>query len=431
VNDLQIPQSTYGRIKEELDWVVIPSLEKFTRLMQIDHYSRLEFRRLSSYLTELLRAGELSKIEELANHYFAILESDVVPQPEELGRVPELAKVISGLPSHFWSITAKRLSGVAVRWEDNGFLHNQVLNAILAICRTLATYEDFEQIENIGNVLERQVAELPEHQACCGKTLQSMVYPQALDRIIELYIVRRDDRNFGRIASVLLRRAAVVGISKSFIHLEDETVAAVRMSLLRLIERIGVSALTLARERINDTRWFVVRNSCKLLGDLKDPELTSHIMPALKHVDERVQKAAVTAVLDSRHPDRAAILSEALPFLHPLVMEDVFHELMFLRDPNCLPALEHLVFHESRGIQTLTTCVQTIATIPGAATNELLLRVTMETRLHASLRRTALQLLVRDKSAMDSKEFRNFTLTHAEDPIAREAHLALAASENK
>src|SRR6185369_10403105 len=185
-----------------------------------------------------------------------------------------------------------------------------------------------------------------------------MVYPQALDRIIELYVVRRDDRNLGRIASVLLRRSGTIGISKSFVHLEEETIAAIRMSLLRLIERIGISALTLARERINDTRWFVVRNSCKLLGDLKDPELTSHIMPALKHVDERVQKAAVTAVLDSRHPDRAAILSEALPFLHPLVMEDVFHELMFLRDPNCLPALEHLVFHESRGIQTLTTCVQ-------------------------------------------------------------------------
>lgn len=431
VKEFQIPQSSYARIKEELEWVVIPSKEKFARLLKIEHYNRFEFRRLTGYLSDLVKAGEREQITELANHYFAILDKDDVPEPEELGRVPELTKVIAGLRSDFWSGTAVRLCDVATRWGDKAFLHNQVLNAILAICRTLAIYEDFELIENIGNTLEHIANEKPEHQQCCGKALQSLLNVHALDRVVELYIQRRDDRNFGRTASVLLRRTGAPGISKAFHQLEDESVAAVRLALLRLIGRIGAPALALARERLNDPRWYVVRNSCKLLGDLKDPELLDHVMVALKHTDERVQKTAVTAVLDSRNPGRAVVLSEALPFLHPHVMEDVFGELMFMRDPKCLPALEHLIFQESRGVKTLTTSIQTVGVIPGEESQRILIRAVSETRFDLTVRRTALQLLLRSEEVFAAKDFRKFILTQAEDPIALEAHKAFAASGGK
>jgi HEAT repeats len=431
VKEFQIPQSSYARIKEELDWVVIPSKEKFARLMKIDHYNRFEFRRLTGFLTDMVKAGERTQLTELASHYFEILDRDEVPEPEELGRVPELTKVIAGLRSEFWSGTAVRLCDVAVRWGDKAFLHNQVLNAILAICRNLAIYEDFELIENIGNTLERSAYERPEHQQCCGKALTSLLTVHALDRVVELYIQRRDDHNFGRTASVLLRRTGAPGITKAFTQLEDESVAAIRLSLLRLIGRIGAPALVLARERLNDPRWYVVRNSCKLLGDLKDPELLDHVMVALKHTDERVQKAAVTAVLDSRHARRAEILSEALPFLHPHVMEDVFGELMFMRDPKCLPMLANLLFKESRGVKTLVTCVQTIGSIPGEATQALLMQVVAERSFDPSVRRMALQFVLRNEEIFASKDFRKFILTQAEDPIALEAHKAFAAAGRK
>ena len=431
VKEFQIPQSSYARIKDELEWVVVPSKEKFNKLLEIEHYNRFEFRRLTGYLADLVKAGERTQITELANHYFAILDKEERPEPEELGRVPELTKVIAGLRSDFWSGASVRLCDVAVRWDDNQFLHNQVLNAILAICRTLAIYEDFELIENIGNTLERMIVEKPEHQQCCEKAMHALLNVHALDRVVELYVQRRNDRNFARTAATLLRRTGNVGITKAFLQLEDESVAAIRLSLLRLIGRIGAPALALARERLNDSRWYVVRNACKLLGDLKDPELLDHIMVALRHTDERVQKAAVTAALDSRNPRRGEVLSEALPFLHPHVMEDVFGELMFLRDPNCLPALEHLIFKESRGVKTLMTCVQTIAAIPGDGTQTLLMKVTAETRFDPMVRRTALQLLLRDETVLTMKDFRKFILTQAEDPIALEAHRAFAAAGRK
>ncbi len=431
VKDFQIPQSSYSRIKEELEWVVVPSSEKFKKLMAIEHYNRFEFRRLTGFLADLVKAGERAQINELATHYFVILDKDEVPQPEELGRVPELTKVIAGLRSEFWAGASVRLCDVAVRWGDNAFLHNQVLNAILAICRTLAIYEDFELIENIGNTLERLAADNPKHNECCNKALEGLLNIHALDRVVELYVSKRDDRNFARTAATLLRRTGKPGIAKAFTHLEDESVASVRLALLRLIGRIGPSALALARERLNDSRWYVVRNSCKLLGDLKDPELLTHIKVALKHTDERVQKAAVTAVLDSRHPDRVEVLSEALPYLHPHVMEDVFGELLFLRDPKSLPALEHLIFRESRGVKTLLTCVQTIASIQGEESQLLLMKVTSETRFDPTIRRTALQALLKNESTFAMKDFRKFILTQSEDPIALEAHRAFAAAGRK
>lgn len=434
VKEFQIPQTTYARIQEELAWIVVPGKEKFERLMAIEHYNRFEFRRLISFLSDLAKAGEREQIEALANHYFAILDQANAPEAEELSRIPELVRTIAGLQSTFWTTSAKRLSDALARWGDQQFVHIQVINAIAAVSANLAIYEEFDLVESLGTTLEQNAAQNPaQHANCCGAAVGRLLSTHALDRIIEIYVQKQkgEDRNWGRIAGSLLRRSGTPGITKVFLQLEDEPVASTRLALLRLIGRIGAPAVELARERLNDARWYVVRNSCKLLGDLKDPNLLDYIGVALRHTDERVQKTAVTAVLDSRHPNRAKVLADALPFLHPHVAEDVFGELMFVRDPACVPALEQMIFRESRPAQTILTCVQTTAVIPGEQADTLLARVVAEPAFDTTLRRTALQALVRRGSAYTSKELRKFISTSPNDPLAVEANRAFASAGSK
>jgi hypothetical protein len=305
---------------------------------------------------------------------------------------------------------------------DKPFLHQQINNALGAICKTVAKFEEFELIDSIGNSLEAVISKHPDtHRKCCSVAVTNLLSVHAVDRVIEIFLYKRDDRAWSKTASSVLRRSGTPGLAKVFRALEDEPNTANRLALIRLIGRIGTPALLLARESMRDDRWYVVRNACKLLSDLKDPDILNQLAPALRHPDERVQKAASTAIMETRNPMRAYIFAEALPFLHPQVMEEVLNELLFLRDPVCLPSLERLIFQDAKGTRLLLTCVQTLASIPGPKAEKLLIRVLSDSAMEMPARRMALSALTRSHSTDIDHAIRNFAKSSTTDPMAAEA----------
>lgn len=428
VKDLNIPQSTYGRIQEELEWVVLPSKEKTDRLMKLQHMSMPEFRRLLQHLTDQMKAGETALVTQLADHYMSVLDVPTEPQPEELGRVPELIQVLAGLRSEFWTTTTEKLCNALARFGENSFLHQQVINGLMAISRTVAKFEQFELVEAIGAALEQLNATAPDvHAKCCIAALPNLLSQHAVDRVIEIYVYKRDDRGMLRTTAALLRRGGSPCIAKVFRTLEDEQNTANRLALLRLIARIGSPAMQLARESMKDDRWYVVRNACKLLSDLKDPDMLNQLAPALRHPDERVQKAAATAIMETRNPARALVLADALSFLHPQVLEEALGELLFLRDPICLPSLERLIFEESKGTRLLLTCVQTLAAIPGPNAEQLLLKVLITPTIEMPARRLALAALARSQAAGLELAVQEFAKASGTDPMVAETQKVLAS----
>ena len=88
------------------------------------------------------------------------------------------------------------------------------------------------------------------------------------------------------------------------------------MALIRLICQAEARvASEVARQRLKDQRWYVVRNACFVLSDLKDPELISELRDVLKHPDERVQLAAFNALKKAKAQERSEVLADALPAL--------------------------------------------------------------------------------------------------------------------
>lgn len=426
VKEFNIPQTTYARIQEELEWVVVPPKEKTERLLELKHMANPEFRRLVQHITDMMKAGDNDTVAKLADHYMSFLDLDTEPLPEELGRVPELMAVLAGLRSDFWNKSSDRLIVALHKYIDKQFLHQQTINGLVAICKTVAKFEDFELIDNIGNSLEAIIAVDPEkHRQCCTGALSILLTVHAVDRVLEIFLYKRDDRAWSKTAASVLRRSGTPGIAKVFRALEDEPNTANRLALIRLIGRIGAPALALARESMKDDRWYVVRNACKLLSDLKDPDILNQLAPALRHADERVQKAASTAIMETRFPARSAIFADALPFLHPQVMEEVLGELLFLRDPVCLPALERLIFQDARGTRLLLTCVQTLASIPGPKAEKLLIRVLSDSAMEMPARRMALSALTRSQSTEIDLALRNFAKSSTTDPMATEVAKAL------
>jgi HEAT repeat protein len=191
-----------------------------------------------------------------------------------------------------------------------------------------------------------------------------------------------------------------------------------------LIGRVGPLALETVRKCLEDERWYVVRNACKLVVQLKDPELLARLSPVLRHQEERVQKAALDAIRESRDPRRASVIADALPFLKPQPREDALDELLFLRDPASIPALEQLLFADPKGTSQIA-CAQALTAIPGEEAERALLHVLSSPNLTTPARRMALNALTRAKSPEIEKALRQYAESAPNDPMSREMMKAL------
>ena len=425
IREFSVPSSTTERIRSELEWAVVPSKEKTRRLLLFKTFETNQFRRLLVHIQDLLKAGEGPTVTQLANHYVSLISDNGSYRAEDLGRLPELIQTVSGLRSDFWQNTSARLSGALPELSTHPLLHQQVLNALLAIAHVVSKFEEFDIVESIGTSIHAVAAARPaQHEKCCHAALTRLVSTQGLERILEMYVQKRDEGNLLRTASALLRFSGPGGIGKAVALLQEEKNAANRLALIRLISRIGPSALETVRKCLKDERWYVVRNACKLLVQLKDPEMVNGLAPVLRHHEERVQKAALDAIRESRDPRRAVVMADALPFLKPQLRDEVLNELLFLRDPASVPALERLLFADTKG-NLQVACTQTLAAIPGPEAQRALLHVLSSPNLSAAARRMALTTIARDMSPEVKKALRQYAEAAPNDVMAPEMIKAL------
>jgi HEAT repeat protein len=209
------------------------------------------------------------------------------------------------------------------------------------LARTAATYEDFSLVLKVGTALEESaVKNQASHAICCNASIANLLQPSAVDRIAEIFLEKKNEPVWIRTVAGILRWAGTGAVERLFVALDQEQVAANRLALMRLLGKVGPAGLAAARQRLQHKEWYVVRNACKLLGELKDPELLAHIAPVFEHQDERVKKAALQAVMESKSPGRAAVIANALPLLSPRLREDALCELMHHADAESIPGLE-------------------------------------------------------------------------------------------
>ena len=336
-----LPPQTLARIEAEVRWLTLTPHQKLCELLAIAHFSSSEFRRCLELIKEFIRQGEPEQAMALGVQYFSIFENPLDLELQEVARVPELLRALAGTHGEFWQAVTDWLTGALADRKLNPMLHFQIVNGLATLARIAATYEQFDLVQKVGLALDASTARDPEaHQKCCATAVISLLPPSAVDRITEMFFDRRNDSAWMKLAANVLRWAGPDAIERIFIALDSEVVAVNRLALIRLLARVGPSALTPARKRLQRTEWYVVRNACKILGELKDPELLQHIRPVFENKDDRVQKAALQSIIDSHLPGVATTLAVVIPQLSPVLLEEALYELMFLADPESLPALE-------------------------------------------------------------------------------------------
>ncbi len=439
---LTLSQATVHRIQEDLRWVTVPQREKLETLHKLRQFGGHEFRRLAELLQELIKGDDRETATRLACHYLEVLQPSQGGSPEDTSRLPELFSVMASVRSSFWPkaadmlVTALRKTAEAALSRDQrgpltgkDYQHWKILHCMVALAHTLGTYEEFALIHKAGAAVEELAGQdSVRHAECCGATLPTLLTPSAVERVLEIYVQKPQDVAAACTAAALLRWSGPGAIARVFKELEQEPMASKRSALIRLISRIGPAALEPARQCLKSEFSQVVCDACHLLVELKDPGLLAQLAPLLRHADERVQKAAVHAIIRTRSPGRAILLAEALPHLHAHLLEEVTGDLLFLRDPATVPALERFIFGQAMGkTRLLLMTVQALAVIPGECVERLLGSILADANLDVVVRRIAMIALIRSQTATGTEVLRELQRVAPQDVMVREAEDVLKA----
>jgi len=400
IQDFAVPPHVQEKIREELHWSSLSPSKKYDQLMGISHYSSVQFRRLMDVLKDLVTQREIDEATALASHYFEFLDDEHGQiDITELSRAPELIRSIPLAHLGFAAKTAERLGRTLLRDDIVEFIHSQAASALTVLAQSIVAFEDFQDVLTIGVSLEASNNRAPEkHKKCCALALSRLLPSAALERIIELYLQKRGDSAWAKTAGTLLRFAAPASVESVFNHVINEEDTRNRLALLRLVPQLGKGTTDVAYKYLSDERWYVVRNMCGILAELKDSEMAKHIAPALQHSDSRVQQAALKALIKSRAADRGAVLAGSLPRLAPSILDEALDELMFLKDTGAVQGLEEFIASPRANAVSARKAAQALACIPNDEALHALGRLACREQLDPALRRFALGSICRSQS---------------------------------
>ena len=409
MQEAQLPAEMFERIRREVIWFALPSEEKLSRLMQLQSYDNQEFRHLLLHAQERVYEGRTDQAKELANHYLPLLRwSPSEPTTHELERLSQLVQSMTGSRTLDWMHDlARRLSEAGLEGsEPDGDRHTAFANCLLKIGEAGTRFEQFDLVLRVGKMLRSLEAKShPLDAKSCSRGVENLLGGSEVERIIDLYLQRRDDPAWARTTTALLQIGGEHAADIALKRLEDEPAASNRMQLIRLISRMGRRAIDSTWKRLSDSRWYVVRNACFILGELNDPDLAEHLRAPLGHSDLRVQQAALTSLIKSNAPRRAEVLGDALPRLHPRILDLALEELSFHKEPSSIRGLEIVLTKDTQAqLDTLRKALGVLGAIPSERAVEIVGKIMMDARRDLSLRKAAEVILRHHPSAAARKQ---------------------------
>jgi hypothetical protein len=298
--------------------------------------------------------------------------------------------------------------------------HAEIVSCLVTVAHIAASVEDFETVVAIGKDLEASAnTDRNLHGICCAASAGTLLTESEAERVLDRFMSKRDDSNFGRLAPTLLRAAGTAGAEAALSRLEKEESGQNRKILMRLTGQLGTAALDAARLRVKNGTWYIVRNVCTVLQELRDPDLAQQLRPALVHDDVRVQQAAFQAVSKARAANRAEVLANCLISFHPHIVDLALDEITFLKDPKSLPGLNFFASNSAgRSAAIVTKTIAALRAIGGEGAMTGLGRILKDPGAPLPARKQAMEALRWSMHPAAKAQLDDFA--SSPDPLARE-----------
>jgi HEAT repeat protein len=137
----------------------------------------------------------------------------------------------------------------------------------------------------------------PQRREYCDNALEQLASEDILDFLVAI-LCSKDSWDALReaVMSALVSLKGKIVVWRLMDHLAEESDGQVRKSLAQVLIRQGTSAMPVLYEYLDDDRWFVVRNSVAILGEIRREEATEHLQKSLGHRDVRVRRETIRAL---------------------------------------------------------------------------------------------------------------------------------------
>jgi hypothetical protein len=319
---------------------------------------------------------------------------------EALRRMSRTASIFAVAPEQRFRPEPRRLVEIALEVDEPGELVRRAADEII----------EHEGVAWITNRLSTGEAPAVERDLWGHLTAPDTV--AKLARAVPLDVDRLDE--------VLARAGPEVAEPLLDVLAESDS-SATRRILLDRLARLGPEVGERALRRLDDTRWFVVRNLLKLLADL--PTAPSQFDPDrfAKHEDPRVRFEALRLLYQSEdRRERAVCASLGDP--DPRVVELGLREARRQMPPAAVPLLARLA--RSEGAPDLQEmAVRALGAVPQPVALDLLLGIT-------AVRKGLLRARLPPKSRVYLAALRALGEGFAHDPRARDALAAARRSRD-
>ncbi len=324
---------------DHLTWSELPGSRRLELLYKGETLWRVDFSRVREVLVRLLTGGDLKEASALARKYFTGLESedlrirrDVADNGryllQQIERTGKGRAVLGHVADLFFSrlqdeeddaVVARLAAGLA--FLTDLWLRSGELGAALDLMR---------KAEQLTGSPAQTLRERGER---LGGSLSRAGSDKMFGSLTRKLLEESDDSSME--AAEILKRGGRRSATYLIERLAEEENRTHRAKLVMLLKEMGRGSSETFLSRLDDPRWYLVRNVVGILGDIGDTE----VLP-------RLQKIA-------RHPD-------------PRVRREVVRTLMRFGTPACEEPIQAAVRDEDRGVQI--TAVSALAAMKNQRT---------------------------------------------------------------
>jgi HEAT repeat protein len=188
----------------------------------------------------------------------------------------------------------------------------------------------------------------------------------------------------------LLERLGMVSMDRVLEALAEEQDMVTRKALVDALADVAPRFTEQLSRRVNDPRWYVVRNVVILLGRTKDPAALPALTRAARYPEPRVRREAIRALDATPDPRAQVLVVSALSDDDAGNVQLAARLLGVRRYEPAVPALEEVAAGEGRGSRDVGPRVEAIEALGriGAPRSEQLLESLVRFRGLRSLGRT-------------------------------------------
>ena len=250
---------------------------------------------------------------------------------------------------HFVTLELKsvgRLDELLIELERNpdSAGAGELLNEVVAFGDTAMQKEQWGEVVRVAGALVRLEGKTQDEsqRRLYGIALRRLISRSTLEQVARL-LPQSDQRAE---ATVVLRRVGADATEVLIQLLCNETDVGHRRVYFNAVTQM-TEGTGLLVHMLGHDEWFVVRNVADLCGEMRLEEAVPALTKRLSHTDERVRRAATSALGRIGSATTMEPLRKALQDTSPLVRQQAAAGLEGTRARNLVPALTRLVEEES------------------------------------------------------------------------------------